>query len=451
MFIASCGDDASNVSVPPETVSKKWIPASLLENDLTVETTESEVAIDEQGNAFVVWCQNANTWITRYSYSDTKWSKAIILIPNNRTGSYKVVTEPHIAVDQSGNAMLTWLESGDAPWKRVWAKKYNSRSDTWGTAILVETNTVSDDAKNPRIFADKYGNFTVIWVQGDRNVWPFRNHIWANRYSSKTNSWGIPQMIDSSFYSEYAGAYLQAAIDDSGNIIVVWNEWNSVKGNLWANRYSATKDKWETQVLLNTGTMTHVSDVQISIDKDGNAVAVWVEDDSNTGVVYSRRYVWMNRYSSKTGTWAMSLLIPPITTGDMFNPQVVIDGNGNASIVGAVSNGGYHLWESNYNFTDDSISVPKIMFSDESLSAKLAVDKDGNKFAIFSTYADSVKYWSTSYDYSNNVWGPKKEILAEKGWGGGYLKLATNSKGNAVTAWSQTDGLINHLWGSILK
>ena len=438
------------VAAQPPMLKQNWVPATLLENVATEDVKESEVAIDDTGNAFVVWCQNGNTWAARYSSSEAKWGPAQVIVPDHRTGSFTFSSDPHVVADRSGNVMVVWVDPGTNPWK-IWGMWYNHDSGTWESSVLIETNAASGASKNPRVVVDPSGNFTTLWVQEDRTVWPFRNHIWASRYSAASNSWGIPRQIDTAVSSQYAGGYLQAAIDDSGNIMAIWNELDGAANNAWAARYSAKDGLWEEPVLLKTNTMSGAYDLQIAMDGSGNAVAVWVEDDSNTGVVYSHRYVWMNRYVAATGQWGRSIMIPVVSQEDMFNPQVVLDGKGNATIVGATGGlGRYRLWAMRYSFINDTMSVPAYLSQDDGIISKLAADRAGNELCVYMVADGHSTLQALPFNAGTAAWQTAKQV-SSGGWSGGYVKLAANRKGNAITAWAQSDGLTYHLWASVLK
>ena len=453
IFSASCGNDSNIETLPSSILTKDWGTATLLENDSTGDVTESEVAIDEQGNAFVVWCQYANTWLIRFSSSQNKWSETKLLVPNHRTGIYKPDTQPHVAVDSAGNAMVVWLETGDPIWMRVWAMQYSANTDTWSAPQLVETNAASDNAASPRVVVDKFGNFCVIWVQGDRNVWPLRNHIWANRYDSTSKHWGNPVQIDKYNTSIFTNGYLQAAVDNSGNIFAIWNSFCSGIIDVWANRYSTEYDDWDTPTLLKTNTMSGGYNLQIAVDGDGNAVAVWEEDDSNTEVIYTNHSIWMNRYIAKTRQWGSSIMIPVITSESLTNPQVVLDGTGNATIVcNILISGISHIWETKYYFNSNTISEPNLILPDEAICQKITLDKYGNILAVFAhQYGSRALIWSIPYNAKQQTWGNTKQLGGENGWGGAYIKLATNKRGDSVATWAQTDGQFMHLWGNISK
>ena len=439
-----------NFTATYQLLAQNWEPASLLEIISPEEVKESEVAIDEVGNAVVVWYQNGKTWAARYSALEAQWGLAEVIAPDHRIGTFAFSSEPHVAADGSGNAMVVWVDPGGNPWK-IWGMRFSLATGAWEPPVLIETNDASGISTNPRVLADALGNFTATWVQEDRSVWPFRTHIWASRYSAASKTWGVPHMVDTAFYSQSAGGYLQASVDGSGNVMAVWSELNGTVVNAWAARYSTSNDRWETPVLLKTNTMSGAYDLQVAMDGNGNAVAVWVEDDSNTGVVYSRRYVWMNRYFADTGQWGLSIMIPAVSSGDMFNPQVVLDGKGNATIVGAAGAFSVNrLWTTRYDFIHDSFLVPRYLTQDQGINSKLAADWAGNELCVYVIADGHSTLQTLGFNAGTAVWQTAKQV-SDSGWSGGNVKLAANRNGNAVTAWVQSDGLTYHLWASVLK
>jgi hypothetical protein len=85
---------------------------------------------------------------------------------------------------------------------------------------------------------------------------------------------------------------------------------------------------WGTAVIADLGTSD--SSPGIALETTGNAVAVWAQFSRN------QDNIWATRYSVATG-WAAVLPWPGSIVNATLDgagaPQIIIDGNGNATVV----------------------------------------------------------------------------------------------------------------------
>ncbi len=111
-----------------------------------------------------------------------------------------------------------------------------SLNKAWRTPIQLLSGSV-DPMYHPIAF-DGSGNAIAVWLQGD-SAWV---NVWANRYVPGAG-WGTAGSI----VSNNAGnaCMPQIAIDNSGNAIAVWYQYNGTRCDIWANRY-VSGSGWRT-------------------------------------------------------------------------------------------------------------------------------------------------------------------------------------------------------------
>src|SRR5438477_9692195 len=120
-------------------------------------------------------------------------------------------------------------------------------------------------------------------------------------------------------------------MDSYGNAVTVWMQYDGVRYNIWANRYTAGSG-WGTATLIETDDAGSAFDPQVAINANGDAVAVWQQYD---GVRYN---AWANRYTAGSG-WGAATLIETDNGSVATRPHIAMDGNGNAIAVWPQSDG----------------------------------------------------------------------------------------------------------------
>jgi len=357
------------------------------------------------------------------------WGTAVLIETDNASSA----NEPQIAIDANGNALVVWYkDDGTTTRSNIWANRYTAGSG-WGTAMLIESDDGS--AYSPQIGFDANGNALAMWTQHDGS----RNNIVANLYTSGLG-WGAATVVSN---SAGAASDPQLAFDTNGNALAVWRQENgSGKKDIWANRYTAGSG-WGTAGLIETEAGT-ANEPQIAFDRNGNALAVWYQDDFTTN------NIWANRYTAGSG-WGTAALIEADNAGDASSPQIAFDGDGNALAVWCQFDGTRdNMWANRYT-VGSGWGTAGLIETDNAGSAaepQIAIDNNGSALAVWSQY-DGTR---------NNIWANR--YSAGLGWGtavlietdnAGYAfqpQLAYDKNGDAQAVWAQYDGTLSNIWGN---
>ena len=132
----------------------------------------------------------------------------------------------------------------------------------------------------------------VVWQQGDSNG---EESIWANRYDAESG-WGTATLIETS----PGVAFLpHVGMDDNGNAVAVWVQNDGTDDRMWANRYVAGQG-WGTPQVIETNP-GDADFARVAVNGDGNAVALWKQFN---GVNFD---IWANLYVAGQG-WGTATL-----------------------------------------------------------------------------------------------------------------------------------------------
>ncbi|MBN2401064.1 MAG: hypothetical protein JXN64_01570 [Spirochaetes bacterium] len=302
--------------------SGTWSGPELIENMNTGHASEPQIAVNPQGNAVAVWIQNESGVFNIYANIYTKgsgWAGAGLI--DSGAGQ---ASDPQTIIDTENNVIVVWAQTDGAA-DNIYANRYNG--SVWEGVKPVEDS--AGNAMNPQITSDADGNAIAVWSQDDGSKYS----IYANRYVKNTNLWGTASLIETDNYG-FANSP-QIAIDQDGNAIAVW--WQDI-GNCraYANRYDNTSGSWGSAELIDNND-SKVYSPQIAVDAAGNGIAVWAQ------VGGTEDNIWANKYVSGSG-WGTAVLIET-GTENAQNPQIAINADGNAIAVWEQDDGTrYNIW-----------------------------------------------------------------------------------------------------------
>jgi hypothetical protein len=362
----------------------------------------------------------------------------------------------------------------------------------WRTAELIESSDISATFAFAQVAIDGDGNAIAVWHQSD-GTYP---SIYANIYSTETGAWGTAELIetgdagnafspqiamdgdgnaiavwwqhDGTYFSIYANTYSsdsgtwgtaeeiesdngaavyppQIAMDDAGNAIAVWFQNDGTHFSIYANTYSADSGAWGTAELIESSDSGAATDPQIAMNGAGNAIVVWSQDDGTANSIYA------NIYSVDTGTWGTAELLETDDAGDAEYPQIAMDGAGNGIAVWATIDAPvtpYNLWANTYT-AGSGWGAAELIEADngDALSPQIAFDGAGNGMVV----------WEQSDGTSTNIW--VKTYTADSGWGTPSLletddadaysaQIAFDGAGNAIAVWSQGNGPADSIYAN---
>jgi uncharacterized membrane-anchored protein len=421
------GADVDNV----EVLCRYWRTAALIESGSAGDAEAPQIAFDGSGNAIAVWHQSdgtkMNIYANRYTASTGTWGTEE-LIESSNVGH---AIAPQIAVDSTGNAIAVWRQDvGDI---NIYANRYTASTGSWGTAELIESNSVGNTV-SPQIAVDSTGNAIAVWQQSDG----IDESIYANRYTASTDSWGTAELIESGNNGQ--AVQPQIAFDSAGNAIAVWSQSDGGLSNIYSNRYTAGAG-WGTAELIATGDADNADRPQIAIDSNGNAIVVWRE----LSALGAKVSIYASRYTASTDSWGTEELLENSDDGHAFDPQIAIDDDGNGVAVWWQRDSANlrHIYSNRYTPGAGWGTEERIESSDQGHShyPEIAIDDEGNVIAVWSQndLVSSGLLYANRYTANTGSWGTEGPI----GNGNGSVlqaQVAIDGDGNAITVWRQSDG-----------
>jgi hypothetical protein len=140
---------------------------------------DPQIGIDGSGNALVVWyqaygplsMQHTVSVASRYTASTSSWGAPVIIGPMDG-----VAYSPQVAINGNGNAWVVWEQNDfSISTSNTMARSYSMSTSVWGVASLLENGAA--DASHPQVVINNNRNAMSVWNQIDGAT----SNIWSNR------------------------------------------------------------------------------------------------------------------------------------------------------------------------------------------------------------------------------------------------------------------------------
>jgi len=353
-----------------------WGSSRLIESG-SGTAANPQIAVDGSGNAIAVWQQSdgtRNNILANHYMTGTGWGTVTGIESRSYNNSY-----PQIAMNNMGNAVVVWQEnSGNHPYT-IWSTKYENGI---GWSSISELISKPEYSNNPQVEIDNFGNAIAVWQNSSSRT----DFISSNRYINNSG-WGMAADVPGSGY----GAYPQIASGNSDFAFIIWPR-NTFGNYISASKYSLNTG-WLTNMQIKIQNYFDVNTPQIAANRPGSAFAVWQEIND------TEMNIWCNRYSPSSG-WGTAELVET-DPGNAEKPQVVLDDRGNAIVVWQQLNGARKEIRAN-RFTsgrgwDGAATIGAGVWGDMT-DPKIAIDGEGNAIAVWSQNdASQYALWASRY------------------------------------------------------
>src|SRR5262245_50507431 len=225
-----------------------------------------DVAMEDDGSFVVVWQGSTFMPGTRYGIHARRFAAAGTplggeFLVSAGFGATDCI-EPSVAMDADGDFVVAWTARGD-----IHARRFTAAGAAAAPAFLVNTVT-TDQQGQADVAVDHNGDFVIAWSSRSA-LGKGRN--WGIRARAFTRG-GVPRgsevaVHDPSRASETLPA---VAVDDVGNVVVVWQS-----GNIRARRFDADLDPKGDVFIVNQTFDRPRQFPDVGMDDRGNFVVTW--------------------------------------------------------------------------------------------------------------------------------------------------------------------------------
>jgi hypothetical protein len=350
----------------------------------------------------------AAIWLVAPAVAAAQWSSPPFDLSAPGEGS-----RPQVAVDPAGNATVVWEgDPGGEPIIRA------RRIDAGGALGPVQdVSAAGEDAVDPRVVVDPFGNATVVWTgvdSGDGTV-----------HSRRITAAGtLDEIKDLSAPGGNAfGA--EVAVDAAGTATVAWTREDDPGETIQARRVDSAGVLSPIEDLSASG--INSTDKRVAADLAGEAFVVWDESVGGDNVIRGRRL-------RAAGLDAVLDLSAPGESA--FAHRVAVDRAGTATAVWHRQDGTIQLRQADAGgvlgaITD--LSAPGA----EALNPRLALDPAGNVTVVWTRFDGTSDRAELRRMATGGTLGDIREL-----WNGGNdLRplVGLDAGGTATVVWVHVD------------
>ncbi len=350
------------------------------------DAVSPQVALDARNTATLVWSQyNGSNYLieTTTSKSAGSW-----LPPQSLSNPGGDSFFSRVATDKQGNSIAVWTKKTKTNYVIQSATQFSKGK--WSNPVtLSASGTVKQNAQNPQIAVGAKGNAIAIWQWFDGTT----NIIQASSRKAQ-DMWSQPYNLTASVPGGDGNINPQITIDANGNAIAVWE--NNPTGTVQAT-VKPYNNLWTTPVTISTPGLIS-SQPQITVDPSGNAIVVWTGSDDTNRIIQSS--------TLQNGIWSAPVSLSD-SGQDAQNPQIAIDPAGNNlaiwerydgmnTIIQASFKPFGSSWISPVNLSDSGqdASNPQVDFSSTHVAGVVWKRSDGSNFIIQATTKSPSGFWT---------------------------------------------------------
>ncbi len=332
---SSMAQDGSGLEVYAKLYAANGIAKG---NEFKVNTVSADdqyeptVAMDALGNFLVIWTSKSQDGSLGGIFA-----QRFDVFGNKVGGEFQVntttsgdQTAPAVAMDNNGNAVVSWTSAGqDGSGAGIYAQRFSSLSLPVGAEFRVNTATSGDQTDSSVAINKLTGDFVFAWTSVGQDS--SGAGVYAQRYSGSlgtaqgsefrvntttTNDQNEASIVVSRFTGDFFVTWTSAGQDGSG------------KG-IYGQRYNSSGVAQGLQILVNTSTTGDQSKSSVALDAGGDIYVTW----QNAGVTANGLQVNGQQFDKNGKKEEAEFIVNATTAGDQSNASVAIDMLGHAVIV----------------------------------------------------------------------------------------------------------------------
>ena len=339
---------------------------------------------------------------------------------------------------------------------------YENKGGTWTKIGQDIDGEAESDRSGWSVSLNSSGNIVAIGAPGNDDNGDWAGHVRVYQYQSALDTWTkIGQDIDGKAEGDFSGQ--SVSLNSDGNILAIGSPYTKETvlgdvgydiGHVRIFEYQSSSNAW-TQIGqdIDGETSNEISGISVSLNSNGNIIAIGASKNSDNGTVRGKVRV----YENDGGTWTqIGQDIEGEARGDYSGRSVSLNSDGNIVAIGAPGNEGNAEQSGHVRVYENKGGTWTKIGQDIDGKAErdfsgfsVSLNSNGNIVAIGSPNAENANGYVRVYQYQSalDTWAQiGQDIVSEsiQGWTGTSVSL--NSDGTILaTGTPYTNSFTGHV------
>jgi len=413
-----------------ETREGRWGSAWRFDHHAGGMSEYPRIAMTSGGNALGLWKhydgQKSYIWTRRFD-PDTGWTDPFRHV-TPEVEPERSPNLPEVAIDRDRNAFIVTAQFMNGG-RDLWAQRFDAALSEWSTMERLET---LPGTLNPaEVLVDDDGVATAAWAQSGNNSL----NVWFSRYEPDSGWSQADVLIENEGNAEPA-----IAGDHDGRVVLVMQSFCPPFGFCIAASIYREGLGWSEPELVNTGVTTRSQHPRVAMSVNGDAIAVWEQNDGQSSEVWASRW-------GPSEVWSVPVLLQT-QPGDAIDPQVAMDDAGHAIAVWSQHDSTRRVILASHFSPGEGWSAAHpidLLAGDDSNDVRLVMDRYGNAIAVWVQAVDGAdQLWANRF-HPEQGWAEPVRIDGD-GQASGLPRAAVDGQGRAMVMWMQRPGVFWDIW-----
>jgi hypothetical protein len=274
------------------------------------DASDPQVAVNAAGKAVFTWSRADASGV--HVQARARSAAGILSPVQNLSADGQAAFHPQVAVDDTGDAVFTWVRADVSP-RQIQAR---ARSAS-GTLSSIQTlSKAGQDAFEPQVAIDADGDAVFAWRRFDG-----ANYRIQTRARSAAGTLSAEQTLSKAGRD---AANHHVAVDADGDAVYTWTRLDENYAERVQTRARSAAGSLSAVQTLNDQGQQGLIDPQVAVDDTGDAVFTWTQGAAPLGA--SRVHA---RARSAAGTLSAAQFISDGVQGAYYS-QVAVDADGDA-------------------------------------------------------------------------------------------------------------------------
>ena len=258
--------------------AETWVPYPVTLQMAPGQVHSLHTAMDLSGNLHAVWCVGVRgdyrVYTSGYHAEDGAWDPQ----PTPLGDPSPDPRFPQLAVNRAGHGLVIWSEEGAGGGDRIVACHYDPGGRCWSDR---PTQVARGRAGYHRMDLDARGNAIVLWVEeGQAGI----KTLHASHLDAHTLEWTPAPLLTTS----RSILWPQVGIDGQGRALAVWRQESAGTMKLFAKRF--TGGRWDEHRTLLVEDLGQSQAHALSVNAAGHALVIWFQSQGAQSAVCVRRF-----------------------------------------------------------------------------------------------------------------------------------------------------------------